>query len=246
MGLSILGVLHWINITSDITRSPAPAALAVPRMRRLERVHLFVSGREDGISSATAYVSFVGPRLQSHCPRYGFSLPRIRINTAVRVIDAVGRKRRGPRTRSRAMSIYCHSPTYRPACVKICIGSRVSLSSTICLLTTYPRLQSFTTMWLRARKIPLASQRFLITAPRRPLGTTRPPTETAGQSTHPIPWGPRAPPKDGKLIWAAGGIGVATIALLWAKPTGDRFPDDPRDLRALSRVPLGKLCSGWM
>lgn len=143
------------------------------------------------------------------------------------------------------MSIYCHSPTYRPTCVRIRIGSRVSLSSTICLLTSYPRLQSFT-MLLRARKLPLASQRFLITAPRRTLGTTRPHANTAVRSTRPIPCGERAASKDKRLILAAGGIGVATIALLCTRPAGDRFPDDPRDLNALSGVPLGKLCSGWM
>lgn len=52
--------------------------------------------------------------------------------------------------------------------------------------------------------------------------------------------------KNKRVTYAAGGITVAILGLMWMKPDGSQYPDDPRDVKALSTVPLGKLFSGWM
>jgi proline dehydrogenase len=50
--------------------------------------------------------------------------------------------------------------------------------------------------------------------------------------------------KDQRVAYLIGGTAVAIVALLYRK--GDsQFPDDPRDVEALSTVPLSKLISGW-
>ncbi|OBT84377.1 hypothetical protein VE02_07883 [Pseudogymnoascus sp. 03VT05] len=49
-----------------------------------------------------------------------------------------------------------------------------------------------------------------------------------------------------KKVYAVGGISVAVFGLLWSKSKEKRQPDDPRDIKALSTVPLGKLVSGWI
>ncbi|KAH6892184.1 FAD-linked oxidoreductase-like protein [Thelonectria olida] len=51
--------------------------------------------------------------------------------------------------------------------------------------------------------------------------------------------------KDRRVVYAAGGTTVAIIGLLLVKRDGETYPDDPRDVKALSTVPFGKLLSGW-
>jgi proline dehydrogenase len=50
--------------------------------------------------------------------------------------------------------------------------------------------------------------------------------------------------KDQRVAYATGGTAAAIIALLYRKGD-DQFPDDARDVQALSTVPLSKLISGW-
>lgn len=52
--------------------------------------------------------------------------------------------------------------------------------------------------------------------------------------------------KQHRIAYAAGGTSVAILGLLWTRRDGGNYPDDPRDVRALSTVPLTKLLSGWM
>lgn len=50
--------------------------------------------------------------------------------------------------------------------------------------------------------------------------------------------------KGQRVAYVIGGTAIAIVALLYRK--GDsQFPDDPRDVEALSTVPLSKLISGW-
>lgn len=157
----------------------------------------------------------------------------------------IGQTYHGPRTGDSRKTLYYRSPAYKRNAY-VDVSALLSLSlSTIFSLTSHPHLKSCA-MLFRSRQVSLTSQRFLKLAPRRPLGTTHPSTRTAARSTYPLPLG-AIPSRNGqRVIWAAGGVGVATIVLLLAKPAGDRSPDDVRDSKALSRVPLSKLFSGWM
>ncbi|KAK2592763.1 proline dehydrogenase [Conoideocrella luteorostrata] len=49
-----------------------------------------------------------------------------------------------------------------------------------------------------------------------------------------------------RTIYTVGGTAVAAVGLLLMRPKKSDQPDDPRDLRALAIVPLGKLVSGWI
>ncbi|KAL4925235.1 FAD-linked oxidoreductase [Aspergillus undulatus] len=51
-----------------------------------------------------------------------------------------------------------------------------------------------------------------------------------------------------KLAYGAGGASLACVGLLWKgrNPSDVDLDDDPRDRKALSTVPLGKLVSGWV
>lgn len=52
--------------------------------------------------------------------------------------------------------------------------------------------------------------------------------------------------KNNKLVYAAGGTAVAAVGLLYTRSGGYDGPEDPRDRKTLSTVPLTKLVSGWM
>lgn len=52
--------------------------------------------------------------------------------------------------------------------------------------------------------------------------------------------------KNRKLAFAVGGTSIATVGLWLTRREEDDEPEDPRDMKALSTVPLSKLVSGWM
>ncbi|KAH7242711.1 FAD-linked oxidoreductase-like protein [Fusarium tricinctum] len=83
----------------------------------------------------------------------------------------------------------------------------------------------------------LASRRFPTTTlfrMARPLSNTAETGAISGNSKF----------KDQRVAYVVGGTAVAIVALLYRK--GDsQFPDDLRDVEALSTVPLSKLISGW-
>ena len=49
-----------------------------------------------------------------------------------------------------------------------------------------------------------------------------------------------------KTLYTLGGLSLAAVGLLWRRGKEDEYRDDPRDVKALSMVPFGKLFSGWM
>ncbi|KAH7142711.1 FAD-linked oxidoreductase-like protein [Dactylonectria estremocensis] len=51
--------------------------------------------------------------------------------------------------------------------------------------------------------------------------------------------------RDKRVAYTAGGTTVAMIGLLWPKGDRSEYLDDPRDVKALSAVPISKLFSGW-
>lgn len=52
--------------------------------------------------------------------------------------------------------------------------------------------------------------------------------------------------RNSKLAFAVGGTSIATLGLFLARRKEKDYPADPRDVKALSTVPLNKLISGWM
>lgn len=48
------------------------------------------------------------------------------------------------------------------------------------------------------------------------------------------------------VLLASGAAGSALVSLASTRESYGDFPEDPRDVEALSTVPLGKLLSGWM
>lgn len=65
-------------------------------------------------------------------------------------------------------------------------------------------------------------------------------------SERPTTWWEHATVKDKRVLYTAGGTGIAVLALLWPKSSENDYPDDRLDTKALSKVPLGKLFSGWV
>lgn len=53
-------------------------------------------------------------------------------------------------------------------------------------------------------------------------------------------------PKEKGIICIIAGASATAYGLLLANRNKKNYPDDGRDVRALSNVPFGKLCSGWM
>lgn len=49
-----------------------------------------------------------------------------------------------------------------------------------------------------------------------------------------------------KLIYVAGGAGVAGLGVLCVTRTGSDVAEDAEDAKAVKEVALGKLVSGWM
>lgn len=48
-------------------------------------------------------------------------------------------------------------------------------------------------------------------------------------------------------VWALGGVGAVSFGALLLGSDGDEDEaEDPRDMRALSEMPLRKLVTGWM
>ncbi|KAL4874891.1 FAD-linked oxidoreductase-like protein [Aspergillus karnatakaensis] len=52
--------------------------------------------------------------------------------------------------------------------------------------------------------------------------------------------------KKKKLSYAAGGTALTIATILWPRQSVNEYPEDPRDKKALSTVPLTKLLSGWV
>ncbi|RMJ17919.1 hypothetical protein CDV36_002410, partial [Fusarium kuroshium] len=52
--------------------------------------------------------------------------------------------------------------------------------------------------------------------------------------------------KQRRNVITVGGSGVALFALALANREGTKYASDPRDAKALSTVPFGKLVSGWL
>lgn len=91
----------------------------------------------------------------------------------------------------------------------------------------------------RQHLLRVTRQRPLVSSCRRntwSASTLRPPSRTYGSRFN-----------TKRIMYAAGGTGLAVAGLLWKKRIGHDSPDDdPRDKKALSAVPLTKLVSGWM
>lgn len=102
-------------------------------------------------------------------------------------------------------------------------------------------------MLAAARRFPpLGLRRPLARLPRYTLGATLPPVDRQIRAIHENPQWKRPFPNKRRTFYAVGGASIALVGLLWSRRTGNYYPDDPRDVRALSDVPLGKLCSGWV
>ncbi|EON70078.1 hypothetical protein W97_09344 [Coniosporium apollinis CBS 100218] len=91
-----------------------------------------------------------------------------------------------------------------------------------------------------------ATRRRLIGLPRHTVKWTSTSTGQIPRPARPIEWRENTSSKDKKIVYAVGGTGVITIGLLLARRNGSQYPDDPRDVKELSTVPFGKLCSGWI
>ncbi|KAF4974486.1 hypothetical protein FDECE_18663, partial [Fusarium decemcellulare] len=88
------------------------------------------------------------------------------------------------------------------------------------------------------QRVCLAPRRFPIAPPQHTIRST-------STSARPEALWKNVAFKDKRVVYAAGGTGVAIIGLLWMKRDGSQYPDDPRDVKALSTVPFRKLFSGW-
>ncbi|KAL7760751.1 hypothetical protein ACKLNR_007286 [Fusarium oxysporum f. sp. zingiberi] len=53
-------------------------------------------------------------------------------------------------------------------------------------------------------------------------------------------------PKHKNIIYTVGGASVVFTGLIFSRPNAENKSNDPRDASALSKVPLGKLMSGWI
>ncbi|KAH7111991.1 FAD-linked oxidoreductase-like protein [Dactylonectria macrodidyma] len=88
-------------------------------------------------------------------------------------------------------------------------------------------------------------QRFCLAARHFPAAISQRTIRSASTSAEPRAILKNALFRDERIACVAGGTTVAIIGLLWAKGDGSEYPDDPRDVKALSTVPVGKLFSGW-
>ncbi|KAM5341625.1 hypothetical protein ACJ41O_014656 [Fusarium nematophilum] len=89
-----------------------------------------------------------------------------------------------------------------------------------------------------SQRVCIATNRFWTVVPRRTI-------RSVSTSTRPTTVWKNALFKDRRIAYVAGGASIVTIGLLLTRQGGSRDPDDPRDMRALSTVPLVKLFSGW-
>ncbi|EEU48330.1 uncharacterized protein NECHADRAFT_31479 [Fusarium vanettenii 77-13-4] len=92
-----------------------------------------------------------------------------------------------------------------------------------------------------------ARQRVCLTARRFPTATLQRAVRSTSTSAGTTAIWKNAAFKDKRSIaYAAGGTSIAILGLLWVRRDGSKYPDDPRDMKALSTVPFGKLFSGWI
>ncbi|KAI8720292.1 Proline dehydrogenase [Fusarium sp. LHS14.1] len=89
------------------------------------------------------------------------------------------------------------------------------------------------------QRVGLATRHFSLTAPSRTIRPTSTLTHLKAS------WG-NAPFKQRRIVYAVGGSSVAILAFALANREGTKYPSDPRDAKALSTIPLGKLISGWL
>ncbi|KAE8362688.1 FAD-linked oxidoreductase [Aspergillus caelatus] len=92
-----------------------------------------------------------------------------------------------------------------------------------------------------------ARQRLFLVSRRRPLvAVSRFNTRPASTLRNPATRTNESRFNTKRVLYAAGGGGLAILGLMWTGRSRSDCPDDPRDRKALSTVPLTKLLSGWV
>lgn len=56
----------------------------------------------------------------------------------------------------------------------------------------------------------------------------------------------KAPGKGKKIAYVAGGTSIAVLGVLLVDGRKRKDPAGPHDVEALSRIPFGKLFTGWL
>lgn len=126
----------------------------------------------------------------------------------------------------------------------------LSISSLLELLCCWSGSSNFinwsSKMLLLRHRICLVVQNGVIAAPRHTVRSQSTTSHHIRLSEQARTWWQSTSSRKRKVAFVLGGTTVTTIGLLWKRRNGSNYPTDPQDSRALSEVPLSKLCSGWM
>ncbi|RSL46965.1 hypothetical protein CEP53_010119, partial [Fusarium sp. AF-6] len=92
---------------------------------------------------------------------------------------------------------------------------------------------------MKRQRVGLATRQFTFATPPRTIRSTSTLTRPTKSWEH-------ATSKQRRIVIAVGGSDIALFALALANREGTKYASDPRDAKALSTVPFGKLVSGWL
>ena len=94
--------------------------------------------------------------------------------------------------------------------------------------------------------IPARQRLFLVTRRRPLIAVSRFNTRPASTLSNPVSKTNESRFNTKRVLYAAGGGSLAILGLMWTGRSRCDSPNDPRDRKALSTVPLTKLLSGWV